>query len=198
MRFRILSVLISFLLVPAAALPAVVSPPAHAAQSDPVGIWPLDPEPEVVATFDPPAAPYAAGHRGVDLLGHPGQPVRAALAGVVSFAGSIAGRGVVVVAHGATRTTYEPVSAAVGVGSTVGAGQQIGTLQAARSHCAPRTCLHWGWIAGETYLDPLRLVGARPVRLLPLWSKDPVALAPLSYLRPWGAPAGRPAAAGRW
>ena len=37
-----------------------------------------------------------------------------------------------------------------------------------RSHCWPRTCLHWGWIRGDTYLDPLILVGAGPVRLMPL------------------------------
>lgn len=136
--------------------------------TDPVGVWPLSPEPEVVTAFDPPATPYAAGHRGVDLLGAVGQPVLAALPGVVTFAGSIAGRGVVVVGHGATRTTYEPVAATVTVGAAVGAGGPIGVLQAAPSHCAPRFCLHWGWLEGEIYLDPLRLVGAGPVRLLPL------------------------------
>lgn len=28
-------------------------------------------------------------------------------------------------------------------------------------------CLHWGWLRDEVYLDPLDLVGAGPVRLLP-------------------------------
>lgn len=167
--------ILSFLLL--AALLALRSSPAAAAGSDPIGVWPLDPEPAVVATFDPPDAPYGAGHRGVDLLGSPSQPVRAALAGVVTFAGSIAGRGVVVIGHGATRTTYEPVTAVVSVGSSVSAGQPIGTLQAAPSHCVPRACLHWGWIEAQTYLDPLRLVGAGPVRLLPLWQDEPAALA---------------------
>jgi len=153
-----------------ASLPMAVGGPASGAApgTDPVGRWPLQPEPEVVSAFDPPPTPYAAGHRGVDLLGVAGQPVRAGLPGQVSFAGSIAGRGVVVVAHGPTRTTYEPVAASVTVGTAVAAGQPLGVLQAAPSHCAPRTCLHWGWIEGETYLDPLRLVGAGPVRLLPL------------------------------
>jgi hypothetical protein len=36
---------------------------------DPVGEWPLRPQPEVVAGFDPPDDPWGAGHRGVDLLG---------------------------------------------------------------------------------------------------------------------------------
>ncbi len=137
--------------------------------SDPVGVWPLQPEPEVVAGFDPPDSPYAAGHRGVDLAGAVGQVVRAALAGRITYAGSLAGRGVVVVDHGATRTTYEPVTASVSLGDRVARGDPIGTLQLGGSHCFPRACLHWGWIEGETYLDPLRLVGLGPVRLLPLW-----------------------------
>ncbi|MDP2773083.1 MAG: peptidoglycan DD-metalloendopeptidase family protein [Nocardioides sp.] len=137
---------------------------------DPVGGWPLRPVPEVVGTFDPPATPYGAGHRGVDLAGREGQTVRSALPGTVTYAGSLAGRGVVVVGHGATRTTYEPVTSAVSVGDPVATGTPLGSLQLSGSHCFPRACLHWGWIEGETYLDPLRLVGAGPVRLLPLWS----------------------------
>ncbi|GAA4103461.1 peptidoglycan DD-metalloendopeptidase family protein [Nocardioides kongjuensis] len=150
--------------------------PARAAPGpdDPVGVWPLQPVPEVVRHFDPPDSPYGSGHRGVDLAGHVGQPVHTALPGTVVFAGPIAGRGVVVVGHGATRTTYEPVTAGVGVGAVLAAGEVIGVLQLPGSHCFPRACLHWGWVAGETYLDPLRLVGAGPVRLLPLWRDLPV------------------------
>jgi hypothetical protein len=85
----------------------------------------------------------------------------------------LAGRGVVVVDHGVTRTTYEPVTATLPVGTPVAAGTPLGTLDLPGSHCFPRACLHWGWIEGETYLDPLRLVGAGPVRLLPLWRDQP-------------------------
>ena len=136
---------------------------------DPVGTWPLHPEPPVVHGFDPPSSPWGAGHRGVDLLGRPGQVVRSALPGTVTYAGVLAGRGVVVVSHGTTRTTYQPVAAAadLAVGDPVGAGRRLGVLEAAGSHCAPRSCLHWGWLEGTTYLDPLRLVGLGPVRLLP-------------------------------
>ena len=144
---------------------------AHGAD-DPVGGWPLRPEPSVVTRFDPPTNPYGAGHRGVDLLGTAGQSVHSALPGTVTFAGRIAGRGVVVVGHGATRTTYEPVAASVSVGDTVAGGAPIGTLEPAGSHCAPRACLHWGWLEGEQYLDPLRLVGDGPVRLVPLDGLD--------------------------
>ena len=155
-----------------------------AAGADPSqsAVWPLDPQPEVVARFDPPATPWGSGHRGVDLLGRPGQPVLAALAGTVTFAGTLAGRGVVVVDHGSTRTTYEPVDPEVQVGDAVAAGGVLGTLQTGLSHCFPRTCLHWGLLRGEEYLDPLSLLGLTPIRLLPLFT-------------PWGAPAGMPFAA---
>ncbi|MBD8869047.1 peptidoglycan DD-metalloendopeptidase family protein [Nocardioides donggukensis] len=132
------------------------------------GEWPLSPPPPVLADFDPPSVPWGAGHRGVDLGGRPGDVVRSALPGRVTFAGRIAGRGVVVVGHGDTRTTYEPVVADVRVGERVGAGAPLGRLEILGSHCLPAACLHWGWLRGEVYLDPLDLVGRRPVRLLPL------------------------------
>lgn len=143
--------------------PVTVAPQVPAA-----GVWPMEPVPAVVAGFRPPATRYAAGHRGVDLAGRAGQVVRAAAGGRVTYAGLLAGRGVVVVDHGPTRTTYEPVRATVGVGTVVGAGDKVGRLEAAGSHCAPAVCLHWGLVEGDAYLDPLTLVGAGPVRLLPL------------------------------
>lgn len=175
------------------------------------GVWPLQPRPPVVAAFEAPASRYAAGHRGVDLAGRVGQPVHTALAGRVSFAGRLAGRGVVVVDHGGTRTTYEPVAAVVHVGDEVATGAVLGRLELFSSHCFPRACLHWGLIEGaEHYLDPLTLVGAAPVRLLPLFTALPPAplpglspppLAPL--LRPWafsgpgvGLPVGPPQSVG--
>jgi murein DD-endopeptidase MepM/ murein hydrolase activator NlpD len=182
----------------AAVLLTVCGPPAGA-ETDPVGEWPLRPEPSVVAGFDPPATPYGAGHRGIDLLGRTGQRVHAALPGTVTYAGLLAGRGVVVVSHGATRTTYEPVTAAVTVGEAVGIGTTLGSLELGGSHCFPRPCLHWGWVAGDTYLDPLRLVGLGPVRLLPLWRDEPVAPATArASVRLGGVPVGMPFAAGLW
>lgn len=130
-------------------------------------VWPLDPRPEVVRGFDPPDERWGSGHRGVDLAGYAGQSVRAAGEGRVSFAGMLGGRGVVTVTHGALRTTYLPVDADVSVGQEVEAGEVIGTLAVIGSHCLPRVCLHWGLLRGTTYLNPLTLVGAGPIRLLP-------------------------------
>ena len=151
----------------------------------PVGVWPLQPEPDVVRGFDPPDSPFGAGHRGVDLAGALGQVVHTALAGRVTFAARLAGRGVVVVDHGATRTTYEPVVATVRVGEVLARGQPIGTLELAGSHCLPAACLHWGWRRGDTYLDPLLLVGGGPVVLLPLWSDAPVQRVPMPSPAPF-------------
>ncbi|WP_082599515.1 peptidoglycan DD-metalloendopeptidase family protein [Nocardioides sp. Root151] len=139
------------------------------AGDDPQGVWPLAPRPAVVTGFDPPDTRWGRGHRGVDLAGSPGQVVRSALPGSVSFTGVIAGRSVVVVSHGDTRTTYEPVVATAPVGTAVEAGTPIGRLEARGSHCLPSACLHWGWIRNvdDVYLDPLDLVGSQRVRLLP-------------------------------
>jgi murein DD-endopeptidase MepM/ murein hydrolase activator NlpD len=136
--------------------------------------WPLRPGPDaVVKDFSPPAEPWLAGNRGVDLAGTTGEPVRAAGAGVVTFAGQIAHIGVVSVTSGALRTTYEPLRVRVHRGQQVAAGAVLGTLTLAGSHCDPAACLHWGLLRlgsdGQwAYLDPLALLGLEQVRLLPL------------------------------
>lgn len=146
--------------------------------------WPLTPppgarRPVIVHGFQPPAKRWQAGHRGVDLLGGPGQEVLAAGEGVVSYAGLLFGRPVVAIDHTAPgrdtlRTTYEPVDPLVKVGEQVRTGQLIGHLvDSPANHCAPQTCLHWGLVRGfghgERYLDPSALLGRLPVRLLPVW-----------------------------
>ena len=150
---------------PSAVLPADPGPAPRDLRG--TGVWPIAPPVTVVHGFAPPASTYGAGHRGVDLAGQVGSVVRTALAGEVVFAGKLAGRGVITVSHGETRTTYEPVNATVTVGARLSRGAPIGRLQAAASHCSPAACLHWGWLRGEVYLDPLDLIGARPVRLWP-------------------------------
>lgn len=131
-------------------------------------VWPLAPVPTVQAQFDPPEDVWLAGHRGIDLAGEPGQSVAAIGSGKVTFASTLAGRGVVVVDHGALRSTYEPVTAGVTVGQQVRAGQQIGALQVTGSHCFPAACLHLGVKRGKEYYDPLSLLGPVAVRLKPV------------------------------
>jgi murein DD-endopeptidase MepM/ murein hydrolase activator NlpD len=131
--------------------------------------WPLLPRPPVIATFDPPEVRWGAGHRGVDLGATVGQEVLAPTAGVVTFRGVVVDRGVLVIETvGGLRTTFEPVDSSLTVGTAVTQGQAVASVAAAPGHCAPATCLHWGVLDGERYLDPLALVGAVRVVLLPL------------------------------
>lgn len=145
----------------------------------PTGVWPLQPQPSVVRGFDPPSCTWCAGHRGVDLAGVVVEAVHAVLPGTVTYAGVLAGRGVVVVDHGATRTTYEPVAATVHRGDVVAGGAVIGRLETVGSHCFPAACLHLGLIrnSDDAYLDPLTILPAapQPVRLLPLWQSPAAA-----------------------
>ncbi|WP_344969757.1 murein hydrolase activator EnvC family protein [Streptosporangium fragile] len=135
--------------------------------------WPITGRPRVLRGFAPPAQPWLAGHRGIDLDARPGTGVRAAGAGTVGYAGPLAGRGVVTVLHpGGLRTTYLPVRPTVRRGQAVVAGEVIGVLQDAPGHC-PVPCLHWGLLRDRMYLDPLLLLGHGQVRLLPLWPLRP-------------------------
>lgn len=138
---------------------------AHAESTlpSPAG-WPLGGSPDVIGSFNPPENKWESGHRGVDLAADVGDSVLAAADGTVTFASTLADRGVVVVTHGSLRTTYEPVSAAVSVGQQVTIGQSLGQLESG-DHCSV-PCLHWGLRQGEAYLDPLSLVGPAKVRLL--------------------------------
>lgn len=131
--------------------------------------WPLVGTPVVTRPFDPPPRPWLPGHRGVDLAASPGARVLAAGTGVVAFAGSVAGVGVVSIDHpGGLRTTYEPVTALVPAGARVDAGQPIGVLLPGHEGCPAVACLHWGLRRGADYLDPLLLLRAVRMRLYPV------------------------------
>ncbi|MGY6024362.1 M23 family metallopeptidase [Streptomyces spinosirectus] len=150
--------------------PGAPSPPTPALGR----VWPVGTRPAVLRGWEPPATVYGRGHRGVDLAAPPGAPVRAAAPGRVSFAGRVAGRGVVSVGLTGTdlRTTYEPVKASVKKGDEVEAGEVVGTVEPGASHCTV-TCVHWGLLRGSAYLDPLSLLPPGllrrgPSRLLPV------------------------------
>ncbi|MDQ2797773.1 MAG: M23 family metallopeptidase [Actinomycetota bacterium] len=93
----------------------------------------------------------------------------AAASGIVTFAGLVAGRGVVVIQHaGGIRTEYEPVTPAVHRGGRVSRGASFGTIDGRHPGCPVPSCLHWGARRGQTYFDPLTLLRPLgPVRLLP-------------------------------
>jgi murein DD-endopeptidase MepM/ murein hydrolase activator NlpD len=153
------------LVLPLLAFGAPASAPAAAgADRWSAPVWPV----RVVRAFDNPEHDWLRGHRGVDLRTLPGAGVRAVGDGRVVYAARLAGRGVIVVDHGALRTTYEPVAATVGRGDRVRRGETIGRVSVGTGHCGTGTCLHLGLKRGRTYLDP-RLVLGRATTVLRPW-----------------------------
>jgi pimeloyl-ACP methyl ester carboxylesterase len=109
----------------------------------------------VTDRFRPPPTPYAAGNRGIDYDTAPGQPVVAAAAGEVVFAGRV-GRSVhAVVLHAdGLRTSYSFLDGvSVHRGQRVERGDKVGTAGES---------LHFGVRDGDVYLDPMTVLGASP------------------------------------
>ena len=122
----------------------------------------------VVDPFRPPPEPWAAGNRGLEYGSEPGEPVRAAAAGEVVFAGQVGGTLHVVVLHAdGLRTSYSFLAdIAVRRGDRVEAGQVIGTAGGP---------VHFGARAGDAYLDPATLFGGTPVvHLVPEHARRPL------------------------
>jgi murein DD-endopeptidase MepM/ murein hydrolase activator NlpD len=165
----------------------VVPAPVQAATA-----WSPPVDGPVVRRFEPPVGPFGPGHRGVDYAVAPGTAVRAAGAGVVVFAGAVAGRLHVVLAHtGGLRTGYSFVTGlAVKPGDHVVPGTVVGRSGGTGpGHAAG--VLHFSLRDSHGYADPLRLFGevsggAAIVRLAPLDRPSPPVCRP--GLRPEGSP----------
>lgn len=110
-------------------------------------------------TFRPPANRYGAGNRGVDYATDQGQAVVAAAAGEVVFAGRVGADLHVVVLHAdGVRTGYSFLATVtVRRGDRVEAGDVVGTAGAGG--------LHFGARSGDSYVDPLALLGLRTGRV---------------------------------
>jgi murein DD-endopeptidase MepM/ murein hydrolase activator NlpD len=119
--------------------------------------WPLSGP--VIREFEQPTGPYAAGHRGIDIGAASGAPVRASAAGVVAFAGRIAGDLHVSIDHpDGVRTSYAFLgSVSVRAGAPVARGDTVGAV--GRGHQgsgAPH--LHFGARFAGQYIDPMLLL----------------------------------------
>jgi murein DD-endopeptidase MepM/ murein hydrolase activator NlpD len=116
----------------------------------------------VADPFVAPACRWCPGNRGIEYATTPGTAVRAVRAGTVSFAGSVAGIGYVVVEHpGGRRATYGALaSIRVGRGDVVLARSVVG-VSGVR--------LHFGLRDGRRYIDPTPYLGrlVHPTRLVP-------------------------------
>jgi murein DD-endopeptidase MepM/ murein hydrolase activator NlpD len=154
-------------LVPGAAH-AAAGPPAATRPADlPQWSWPVPPALPLVRDFEAPAHAYGPGHRGIDIGASAGAEVRAVADGEVSFAGPVADREVLAIAHASGwKSSYEPVDALVAAGERVTAGQVVARISAAPPHC-DQPCLHLGARLNDAYFSPLLLLGADGAVLLP-------------------------------
>ena len=144
--------------------------------------------PRVVHPFEKPAQRWSAGHRGVDLaVPENDRRVYAPAPGKVVFSGTVVNRKVLVIAHpDGRRSTFEPMDEALPVGTTVAAGEVIGTVAVTAGGTSERpyrrcttVCLYWGVRQGGArgdgsgkdaeYINPMSLLGSKePSILLPV------------------------------
>lgn len=144
--------------------------------------------PRVVHPFEKPAQRWSAGHRGVDLaVPENDRHVYAPAPGKVVFSGTVVNRKVLVIAHpDGRRSTFEPMDEALPVGTTVAAGEVIGTVAVTAGSTSERpyrrcttVCLYWGVRQGGArgdgsgktaeYINPMSLLGSKePSILLPV------------------------------
>jgi murein DD-endopeptidase MepM/ murein hydrolase activator NlpD len=142
--------------------------------------WPL--RGPVTRRFEPPGSPYGPGHRGIDIAAPLGSEVRAAAAGVVAFAGPVAGGLYVSIDHpDGVRTTYSWLTeVSPRRGDRVEREEVIGRSGSGHPGTEPPH-LHLGARIGSVYIDPMlllergSLVGL--VRLAPLYRGDDERLA---------------------
>lgn len=127
----------------------------------------------LVTRFQEPPTPYAAGHRGVDLAAPPGTVVVAAAAGIVTFAGQVAGDLFVTIeVAGPRRVTYSYLgSSMLRQGDRVDAGQLVGTTGSGHPD-RDQDSLHFGvrvpdatQVGGWRYVDPMPYLRAYRRRL---------------------------------
>jgi Peptidase family M23 len=191
MRFLLLTTLLACVLLGAL-------PPSAAADTG--WAWPV--QGEVITSYRNGADPYAGGqHRGIDIAAAQGEPVSAAVAGTVTFAGTAGTSGLAVNIRtdaGRFDASYlHLASAEVRKGDRVAAGDRIGAVGTSGRRSAQQPHLHFGVReAGSRhgYVDPLDLLPpATPPSPEPPPPPLPVPVAVLPFLEPAAAPA--PAAA---
>jgi hypothetical protein len=147
------------------------------------GTWTWPVRGPIVRPYDPPASPYGAGHRGIDIAAAVGTVVLAPAPGVVSFAGRVAGQLFVSIDHGAGLVSTSSYLSAtlVAQDDPVVAGQAIGLTGS--GHPSGATAhLHFGVRLGGVYVDPMDYLG--PVSLVgwlwlaPIGAPDPASMRP--------------------
>ena len=184
------SVCISLLIIMVGTCLLVLPAPSHSVAAPPtrgVANRPAPPVPGPVRKgFAPPAERWLPGSRGVEFAASVGEPVTTVTAGMVVFAGQVAGAGVVsILLPDGRRTTHMPVVPSVAVGQIVVPGQVIGVV--GMGPPCTHTCLHWGLKKGDVYQNPMTLLQLQ-VRLLPLDGRPHPASGRGLLMRPLSLP----------
>lgn len=122
-------------------------------------VWPTGSR-QVVRAWEQPDGDYGPGHRGIDVGAALGTTAVAVADGTVSFAGQVAGRGVVSIDHGeGLVSTLDSVDPTVRAGTSVEQGEPVGRV--AVGHCpASAPCVHLGARRDDRYVDPLPFLPA--------------------------------------
>lgn len=186
------SVCISLLIITVGICLLALPAPSHSVAAVPARSVANRPTPPVLGPvikgFAPPAERWLPGSRGVEFAASVGEPVTTVTAGVVVFAGQVAGAGVVsILLADGRRTTHMPVVPSVAVGQVVVPGQQIGVV--GMGPPCTRTCVHWGLKKRDVYQNPMTLLQLQ-VRLLPLDSRPHSASGHGWPVRPLSLPGG--------
>ena len=148
----------SFTMVVAVMLASILAPKPMGAAALPLR-WSAPVAGPIVEEFRAPAHRYGPGHRGIDFAVAPGTPVGAAAAGLVVFAGPIAGAWHVSIDHGDGVVTSYSFLAGVSVspGERVGRGTPIGVSGGTGfSHAGD--VVHFGLRVDGEYRDPRLLL----------------------------------------
>ncbi len=155
MRIRVLAVFVA----------AVMALSMSVARAEQHGLWVRPVPGELLGEFELGQGRYGPGHRGLDFEAPASAPVLAAVAGTVTFAGTVAGtRYVSVETRDGLSVRYgrfDKIS--VARGDYVAAGMTIGTVAPGRpSH------LHFAVVENGEYVDPATYFSGVEIRLSPL------------------------------
>lgn len=138
----------------------------------PVEIW-AEPIPyfetESSTSYQAPVTKYGSGHRGIDFVIPLDAKISSPQDGQVHFVGQVVDRDVVTVkTRSGYLASFEPVCSDLAPGTSVQAGQVIGTHCQAKpeyqSHC--QSCVHFSARSRFGYISPLYLMGKTTAAIL--------------------------------
>lgn len=127
-----------------------------------------------------PSQNWNRGHRGVDLPAQEDDLLVAPDDGIITFAGSVAGKNVVTLeliekSYGEPiHVSFEPATTTLKTGDFLARGDPFALASGGSDHCGT-TCVHVGVRINKAYCDPLIFLLHRGVRLKPVDPDDAIS-----------------------